>query len=78
MGWIVYTPLFQQVPRTALKPLPLRACLVAHTARSCACMLVASPLALIVALWGMSGVRVIEQQMAEQKKPSTSLSMSIL
>jgi ABC-type multidrug transport system fused ATPase/permease subunit len=31
MGWIVYTPLFQQVPRTALKPLPLRACLVAHT-----------------------------------------------
>ncbi len=37
MGWIVYTPTFQQVPHTALKPLPLRACLVAHTARSCAC-----------------------------------------
>jgi hypothetical protein len=37
IGWIVYTPLFQQVT-----------------------MLIASPIALLVALWGMSGVQELE------------------
>jgi hypothetical protein len=37
IGWIVYTPVFQQVT-----------------------MLIASPIALLVALWGMSGVQELE------------------
>ena len=78
MGWIVYTPLFQQVPRVYRSQTSPVTSVPGCSHRPQLCMLVASPLALIVALWGMSGVRVIEQQMAEQKKPSTSLSMSIL
>ena len=38
IGWILYTPAFQQVA-----------------------MLISSPIALLVALWGMSSVSVLEQ-----------------
>ena len=43
IGWIVYTPVFQQVT-----------------------MLIASPIALLVALWGMSGVQELETMSSRQ------------
>lgn len=54
IGWIVYTPVFQQVT-----------------------ILIASPIALLVALWDMSDVRALEQ-MGSIVVPSTPLGARVL
>ena len=54
IGWIVYTPVFQQVT-----------------------ILIASPIALLVALWGMSDVRALEQ-IGSIVVPSTPLGARVL
>ena len=66
-GWILYTPLFQQFTvserrrQQAFWP-PASTAFTTCDALTCAApqILVDSPIALLIALWGMSGINILE------------------